>query len=607
MRSKLGLLLSAGTLAACCLGSLPARAVTRCAVMAHAQAWVDAGVMYSQGPWGGYCPGDLYCDPNAGGECYRPDCSGFVSAVWGLPAPGNTTYKFAGGPWDDGSSYAITMAELAPGDALNFGGDPNAGSGHIMLFGGWIDANTMWILQENLCGTPANYQERTLDSLGGYLPIRYTGIEECAPSSHTEHDVNGDGRADLVSAGGDGTAYVWPGQAGGDFGGAVGSFGGTLDSANIDGSGHFIVGVSDVTGDGKADLVSASTDGSAYVWPGKASGEFGVAVSSFGGTLDLANIDGGGHYIVGVADVTGDGKSDLISVNTGGSAFVWPGQASGGFGDAVASLGGAVDLANLDGTGQYIVGVADVTGDGMSDLVGVGVDGSAYVWPGQATGEFGAAVSSFGGTLDFANFVVDVADVTGDGMSDLVSVNEDGSAYVWPGQATGEFGAAASSFAGMMDSANLDGTGHYIVGLEDVTGDGKSDLVGVDADGSAYVWPGDASGAFGGAVKVFGGTMDFANQDGTGHYIVAPLGPHVTSWPRSSGAEGDASTGTGTARTPGGDAEADADADADPAVMNDGCACRAATGSPPSPWALGLVAALTWIAAGRRRRSGRAA
>ncbi|MBM4378378.1 MAG: hypothetical protein FJ086_03620 [Deltaproteobacteria bacterium] len=81
-----------------------ARALTRCEVMAHAEAWVQAGVMYSQGPGSSVCPGPLHSDPLAGGGGYRPDCSGFVSAVWQLPPPGHTTYSFAGGPWDDGVS-----------------------------------------------------------------------------------------------------------------------------------------------------------------------------------------------------------------------------------------------------------------------------------------------------------------------------------------------------------------------------------------------------------------------------------------------------------------------------------------------------------------------
>jgi hypothetical protein len=224
------------------------------------------------------------------------------------------------------------------------------------------------------------------------------------------------------------------------FGSAVASFDGTLDLANIDGSGHYIVGVSDVVGDGRADLISAHTNGSTYVWPGGVDGSFGAAVSSFNGTLDLANIDGSGHYIVGVSDVTGDGRADLVSAHTNGNAYVWPGRADSRFGAAVASFNGTLDLANLDGSGHYIVGVSDVGGDGRADLVSAHTNGSAYVWPGDTNGSLGAAVPSFSGTLDLANidesgqFIVGVADVTGDDHADLVSAHTAGSAYVWPGQ-----------------------------------------------------------------------------------------------------------------------------------------------------------------------------
>ena len=44
--------------------------------------------------------------------------------------------------------------------------------------------------------------------------------------------------------------------------------------------------------------------------------------------------------------------------------------------------------------------------------------------------------------------------------------------YVWLGQASGAFGGhSVSSFAGTLDSANVDGTGHYLVGSMGVTGD----------------------------------------------------------------------------------------------------------------------------------------
>ncbi|SDZ74983.1 FG-GAP repeat protein, partial [Bizionia paragorgiae] len=62
-----------------------------------------------------------------------------------------------------------------------------------------------------------------------------------------------------------------------------------------------------------------------YVYRGGQDYKFSQGVSSFNGTLNSANVDGGnGHYIVGVADVNGDKKADLISVHSNGNAYVWP-------------------------------------------------------------------------------------------------------------------------------------------------------------------------------------------------------------------------------------------------------------------------------------------
>jgi len=329
------------------------------------------------------------------------------------------------------------------------------------------------------------------------------------PQVSRRGDVTGDGRADLVSVAG-GNAYVWPGLANGGFGGAVASFSGTLDSGMLDGSGHAIKGVVDVTGDGRADLVSTAS-GSAYVWPGLATGGFGGAVASFSGSLSSAN------RIVGVADVNGDGRADLVSTMYG-TAYVWPGQSNGAFGAYTASFSGTL------GSSVLIVGVSDVTGDGRADLVGRS-SGSIFVWPGLSNAGFGGAVSSFSGTLDSTHHIVDVSDVNGDGRADLVSINSNGSAYVWPGTSSGAFGGAVASFGGTLNASNVDGTGHFIVGVADITGDGKGDLLSVSPDGNAYVWPGLSSGAFGAAVSSFNGTLNTSNKDRDGgHYIVGPSG-----------------------------------------------------------------------------------
>lgn len=154
----------------------PASAITRCEVLDHAKQWVDAQVPYSQGSWGSYCAwGYYYTDPY-NNQTYRPDCSGYVSAAWGLPGEGISTREFAGGPNNIGISYIIPYNDLRPGDALNT-------DGHIRLFGGWLDDNrdTFWGYETGECNTSAHAyrSDRWAFNANGYVAIRYNHIEEC--------------------------------------------------------------------------------------------------------------------------------------------------------------------------------------------------------------------------------------------------------------------------------------------------------------------------------------------------------------------------------------------------------------------------------------------
>ncbi|BDH10240.1 hypothetical protein [Streptomyces hygroscopicus] len=70
---------------------------------------------------------------------YRDDCSGFVSAAWGLQPPGLNTYGLMG----NDTAHVITKDDLQPGDAL-IAGD------HTVLFGGWADKeHTKYIALED--------------------------------------------------------------------------------------------------------------------------------------------------------------------------------------------------------------------------------------------------------------------------------------------------------------------------------------------------------------------------------------------------------------------------------------------------------------------------
>ncbi|MEE2789217.1 MAG: VCBS repeat-containing protein [Myxococcota bacterium] len=319
---------------------------------------------------------------------------------------------------------------------------------------------------------------------------------------------------------------VLAGRGGDAFRGAISSFRGTLDVANQDGVGHEILGAADINGDGQADLVSVHTNGNAYVWPGRTSGTFANARASFHGTMRIEAHHGAGHRIVGLADVTGDGKADLVSVHPAGTAYVWRGRENWTFGHAIESFQGTLDLRGDDDVGHEIIGVADVNGDGRADLISSHTSGFAFVWRGRRDGRFSQATPSFNGSLNLADDdgqghrLLGLADVTGDGRADLVSAHTSGAAFVWPGRADYRFGIARQSLAGDMRLASVDGDGHFIVALADVTGDGQADLVSAHTDGIAHVWHGRSNGRFRGGQSTFGGTLNFGNLDDTGHILI---------------------------------------------------------------------------------------
>lgn len=270
-------------------------------------------------------------------------------------------------------------------------------------------------------------------------------------------DVNGDLHADLITGFGDGNAYVYPGNALSHFGTGVTSFKGTYPTRPSDGSSFDPIAVADVNGDGRADLVS-HRGGDVIVHPGQANATFGTAVSSFNGTFVYWRSGGEGHLPVDVADVNGDGRADLVTLHSNGNAYVYPGTASGAFGSAVSSFNGTGHGAHLDGEGFVPVSVADVTGDGRADLVMTHTNGTVYVYPGQASGALGSRAESFAGTLDLSLFdgdgheVVAALDMTGDGHADLVTMHSSGTVHVYPGQAAGTFASAVQAFDGLPSS-----------------------------------------------------------------------------------------------------------------------------------------------------------
>ncbi len=304
-------------------------------------------------------------------------------------------------------------------------------------------------------------------------------------SSVAVADVNGDGKPDLVVANqcaygtcANGTVSVLLGNGDGTFRTAV-----SYDSG---GDWSSSVAVADVNGDGRPDVVVANlcTGSFCASESGGSSGTVGVLLGNGDGTFRTAvTYPGYAPISVAVADVSGDGKPDIVVANCGPSMT---------FVDCSRNtLGVMVLLGNGDGTFQpartygsgggysYSVAVADVNGDGKPDVVVANLDGTVGVLLGNGDGTFQTAVAYNAG--GFQPRSVAVGDVNGDGKPDLVVANwcagtggcseppDDGSVGVLLGNGDGTFRTAVPFDSGAY--------GAYSIAVADVNGDSKPDLV----------------------------------------------------------------------------------------------------------------------------------
>lgn len=254
----------------------------------------------------------------------------------------------------------------------------------------------------------------------------------------------------------------------------------------------------DADGDGRMDILAGGEIGGArqvllhrQVEPGLLSP---VAEGFYGSLVPVA------------ADVTGDGRADLLATSTADqpmAVFLAAAQPAGGLGSLVR-LAGAADFVGADFTvgedalsplaGLRGAAVADVTGDGLADIV-LGIDGtvqfadsflsvSSYVnvLRGQGDGSFLAPVSTLVGD-GLAAFAL--GDLDGDGRADLVTVETNLLTTGTP--------SLAIRFAGA-DGRFLDAGGTALAAppaalvLGDADGDGDLDiLLAQGADGLAWM------------------------------------------------------------------------------------------------------------------------
>ena len=233
----------------------------------------------------------------------------------------------------------------------------------------------------------------------------------------------------------------------------------------------------DLRKNGKLDLIVGEAD----------SGTVGVLLGNGNGTFQPETVYYAPAPVVTVAagDFDGDGKIDVVA-GLIGNEFTGPLAFFGG--DGAGRIGTAITRPPENYVGSFYtftMQVSDLNGDGLPDVVGVDVGGVVYgphAYLSSGDGTFKDAGYIFGGSPFVSALNAAAGDMDGDGCPDLVTSTDAGIVYLFHGNCNGTFiGFPDVFFVGAGD------TGAGLV-LTDMNGDGKLDVVtsGITLDVDVY-------------------------------------------------------------------------------------------------------------------------
>lgn len=233
----------------------------------------------------------------------------------------------------------------------------------------------------------------------------------------------------------------------------------------------------------RIDDTNISGDHRADLWVRKASTTTGYSKNSSGSSFAARESWGSwkGVNLVLQTDLDRDGYQDLVYRRSSDGDVYWT--------HYVISSGtwSIKKLADNWKTRTRIVVPGDVTGDYLPDLLSVDSAGVLWIYPGQGNGSFSARVKVGSGWNQY-NSVRGHGDFNGDGKTDLIArASSNGYVYLYKG--TGKAGTGAFSSRVKVRTWSSK-TYNAFDAVGDISGDGKADFLARKPDGTLYLYKG---------------------------------------------------------------------------------------------------------------------
>ncbi|CAF4694351.1 unnamed protein product [Rotaria sp. Silwood1] len=267
-------------------------------------------------------------------------------------------------------------------------------------------------------------------------------------------DFNGDGKADLAATNSFGTVSILMNTM------TLGVTAPSLSGVTTFSSYSNPAGITnaDFNGDGKPDMAFADYGfNSIIVYLNTTTP--GASAPAFGGGITITGISGA--YLVLSADFNGDGKLDIAVSNSSASMIsVYLNTTTPGA--STPTFSGKTDFSF--GSTPYYFAIGDFNGDGKKDIAAANY-GSNTISVLLNTTTPGASTATFSAKTDFTSganpYDVVIADINGDGKSDIIESNDGANTVsvllntTTPGASTPTFSAKTDFAAGLRPQSIL--------------------------------------------------------------------------------------------------------------------------------------------------------